>query len=63
MYEYELVIQARLEEIERAARDAWKYQSIPKDSFWLSLIQRFSSSKNRMCIPAKECNCNFPCVS
>ncbi|MBS4196389.1 hypothetical protein [Lederbergia citri] len=58
MYEYEFMAEMRKKEIEKWAREAWKYQDIHKRSYLKSLFTRFSKEK---AIPTKECNCACVC--
>ncbi|EWG08478.1 hypothetical protein [Cytobacillus firmus] len=61
-YNYELIIKAHQQEIERMSNEAWKFAKISEDSFFRKLVRKFSSvketaepSKQNQCVCICEC--------
>ncbi|MFD1037015.1 hypothetical protein ACFQ3N_01050 [Virgibacillus byunsanensis] len=57
-YEYELLAKMKRQELEKAAREAWKFSSIKHESLFLkkvkSLKQKFSKRNTQ---PTEPCCC------
>jgi site-specific DNA-adenine methylase len=54
-YEVYQIMKRRKEEIERKARDAWKYEEVKRESFFQKVVKKWNNRENSITIPQQNC--------